>query len=60
MFVRCSEIIISVIVKHVRHIGVFRAFCLLGGLVKFFSAWGDKKLLGCGLLVVTSALVDTM
>ena len=47
MFVACSEISISVIVKHVQHIGIIRVFCLPG------VGWGGaKKLLGCGLLVV--------
>ena len=53
MFVVCSEISISVIVKHVQHIGIIRVFCLPG------MGWGGggvgvgaKKLLGCGLLVV--------
>ena len=51
MFVACSEISISVIVKHVQHIGIIRFFCLPG------VGWGGgeggaKKLLGCGLLVV--------
>ena len=27
-----------------------RLFVSLGELVKFFSAWGTEKLLGCGLL----------
>ena len=31
---------------------------LLGGLIKIFSAWGEKKLLGCCLLGVDQA--DTM
>ena len=42
MFVGCSEIIISVIVKHGQHIGIIRAFCLPGELVKFFSVWEDR------------------
>ena len=51
MFVGCSEISISVIVKHVQHMGIVRAFVSLGGIDKFFSAWGGhKKMLGCGLL----------
>ena len=40
MFVGCSEISISVIVKHVQHIAVIRDFVCLEG---------KKKLLGCGL-----------
>ena len=59
MFVRCFEISISVIVnKHIQSIGIIRTFCLLGGLIKIFSAWGDKKLLVCCLLGVDQA--DTM
>ena len=34
MFVDCSGIIISIIVKHERHIGIIKAFCLPKGLVK--------------------------
>ena len=51
MFVDCPVISIGVIVKHVQHIGIIRAF---------FSVWGDlfsfsvpgliKKLLDSGLL----------
>ena len=43
MFVGCSEISISVIVKHGQHTGIIWEFCLPGGLVKFFSACGDRK-----------------
>ena len=43
MSVGCSEFSISVIVEHVQHVGVIGAFCLPGGLFKFFSAWGDRK-----------------
>ena len=31
MFAVSSEISLSVIVKHKQHIGIIRAFCLLGG-----------------------------
>ena len=31
MFAGCSQISISVIVKHVQHIGIIRALCLPGG-----------------------------
>ena len=44
MIIGCSEISISVIVKHVQHVGIIRAFVCLGGLNKFFSAWGDRKI----------------
>ena len=44
MFVGCSEISISVIDIHVQHVGIIRAFCLPGGLIKLFSASED-----CGL-----------
>ena len=40
MFVGCSEISISVIVKHVQDIGIISAFSVPGG---------QKKVLGCGL-----------
>ena len=43
MFVGCSEIGISIIVKHVQHVGIIRAFCLPGGLVKFFQCLGRQK-----------------
>ena len=34
-----------------QHVGFIWPFCQPGGLVHFFSAWGErKKLLGCGLL----------
>ena len=42
----CSEISISVIVEHVKHVGIIRAFCLLGGLIKFSSACGRQKVAG--------------
>ena len=51
MFVGCSEISISVIVKHVDHIRSIRAFGLPGG---------QKKLLGCGLLRGISIQAGTM
>ena len=35
-------------------------FVLVGGLVKFFSAWGTKKMLVCGLVGGISTLTDTM
>ena len=34
----CTEINTSVIVKQVQHIGIIRASCLLGELVKFFNS----------------------
>ena len=46
MLVGCSEISISVIVKHVQHDGIIRAFMCLGGLIKFFSAWGTEEITG--------------
>ena len=50
MFSDSSEISICVIVKHVQHTGIIKAFCLLGGgegrYVKSFSAWGIKKIGG--------------
>ena len=42
MFVSCSEISVSVIVKHMQQVGVIRAFCLYGGLIKFLSASEDR------------------
>ena len=42
----CPEISISVIVKHVKQVGIIRAFYLLGGLIKFFSAFGRQKIAG--------------
>ena len=46
MFVGCSEISISVIVKHLQHVGIIRAFCLPGGTFKFFSAWRTENIAG--------------
>ena len=40
MFVSYFEISISVIVR------IIRAFCLPGGLIQFFSAWGTEKIAG--------------
>ena len=56
MFVGCFEISTSVIVEHVQSIGIIRGFCLLGGNL---IAWGQKKLLGCGLLGGISTQADT-
>ena len=51
MFVNCSGIIISIIVKHEQYNGILKAFCLAGGNMLFFlGPEGQKKLLGCGLL----------
>ena len=55
MFVVCSEISISVIVKHVQHIGIIRVFCLPGmGWGGGGGGGGGKKSAGlwfaCGLL----------
>ena len=53
MFVVCSEISISVIVKHVQHIGIIRVFCL-PGMGGGGGGGGGKKIAGlwfaCGLL----------
>ena len=38
MFVGCSEIIISVTIKYVQHIGIIRAFCLPGGVFQCMRA----------------------
>lgn len=46
MFFDCSEVIISVVVKHLQHIGIVRAFYLPGGLAKFSSARGTEKITG--------------
>ena len=35
-------------------------FVCLGGLVKIFSVWGQKKSLGCGLLGGVSTQTDNM
>ena len=51
MFVGCSEISVSVIVKHMQNTGIIRTFCLPGGRVKLSSAYGDRKhcwVVGCG------------
>ena len=50
MFVGCSEISISVIVKHVQNIGIIsRLFVFLGGLSKFSVPKAMEKI--AGLLV---------
>ena len=51
MFLGISKIGISVIVKHVKHVGIFRTFFLSEGTYQVFQCLGgQKKLLGCGLL----------
>ena len=55
VFVGCSEIGVSVINKYVQHTEITRALCLpRGGLVKFFSAWGDRK--NCWVLFIKAAI----
>ena len=50
MLLGCSEISVSVVVKHVQHIKIISAFCLPGGdLLSFLVPGEQKKLLGCGL-----------
>ena len=47
MFAGCSEISISVIVKHEQHIGIIRVICLPGGLILSFSVpGGTEKIAG--------------
>ena len=46
MCVGCFEISVSVVVKHVKSIGILGFFVCLGGLVKIFSAWGTEKIAG--------------
>ena len=43
MLVGCSEISISVIVKHVQHVGIIRVFVCLGGLTIFFQCLGGPE-----------------
>ena len=44
MFVHCSETGISVIVKHVRHTGIIRVFCLFRGVACYvFQYLGRQK-----------------
>ena len=45
----CSEIIVSVIVKHLQHVEINRLFIYLGDLLSFSMPGGQKKWLGCGL-----------
>ena len=45
MFVGCSEISISVIVKHVQHVEQGPFVCL-GGLLSFSMTGGTKKIAG--------------
>ena len=47
MFPSCSEITTSVIVKHVEHVGIIRAFCLHAMDVLSFSVpGGTEKIVG--------------
>ena len=47
MFTGCSEISISVFVKHVQHIGMIRAVSLpCGGDLSFSVLLGDRKIAG--------------
>ena len=43
MFIGYSKISISVIIKHVQHIRITRAFYLPVDFLKVFSAWGNRK-----------------
>ena len=43
VFAGCSETRISVVIKHVQHIGIIRAFCLPGGDLLVFSLWGQTN-----------------
>ena len=45
VFVGCFEIGIGAIVKHVKHIGIIRAFVSLE-LIKFFRVWKTEKSAG--------------
>ena len=50
MLLGCSKISVSVVVKHVQHNKIIRAFCLpRGDLLSFLVSGEQKKLLGCGL-----------
>ena len=49
MLAGCYEISVSVIVKHVQHVGIISIFCLPGELTKFFSTWGTEKIAGLWL-----------
>ena len=42
----CSEISVNGIVKHVQHIEIARAFCLLGYLLRFSVPKGTEKIAG--------------
>ena len=46
MFVGCSEISISVIVKHVQHVGIIRPSCLPGRTYQVFQYLGDRTIAG--------------
>ena len=46
MFPGGSEIIISVIVKHVQHVGIIRVFCLPVVTYYNFQYLGDRKIAG--------------
>ena len=60
MFVGCSEISLSVIVKHIQPIGINIPFCLPRWTCYVFYYLGDrKKLLGCSLLVGITTQTET-
>ena len=61
MFVGCSEISVSVIVKHVQHIGIVRAFFLPGeNLISFSVPEGTEKIAGLWLAKGESVPILTL
>ena len=47
MFVCCSEISISVTVKHMKHNEIIGPFCLpRGDFLSFLSGWGTENITG--------------
>ena len=46
MLVGCSQISVSVFVKHVQLIRIFKAFCLLGALLSFSVPGAEKNVAG--------------
>ena len=61
MFVGCFDISINVIVKHVQHVRILWAFCLLRGMGfgKFVNVWGIEKIAGLWFARGISTQTDT-
>ena len=58
MFVGCSEISISVIVKRVQDVGIIRGFCLPGGDLLSFSVAGETEKIAGSRFARTDQYLD--